>query len=56
MKKYVSLDTGTSKDYFGSRRQGGISNIPKVILKHYFNYISGARQRIDDKNWLKSIK
>ncbi len=42
MKKYFSLDQSSDRGFFGSRREGGISNIPITDLKKYISYIAGA--------------
>lgn len=54
-KKFYSLDSNT-EGYYGSRRQGGISNVPKIALKFYLHHITEARSRVKDKEWLPSIR
>lgn len=56
-RKHVSLDVpSNSGGYFGSRRQGGISNIPIAALANYLDFIITARERVVDKQWLPSVK
>lgn len=56
-RKHVSLDVTSSQGgYFGSRRQGGISNIPIAALTSYLDFIISARDRVVNKEWLPSVR
>jgi len=46
-KKFLSLNNNNKNEgYFGPKREGGISNVPKIALKCYLHHIIEARPRI----------
>lgn len=39
-----------------SGREGGLSSVPLDALKYYMTHLDTARDKLKDKDWLKSIE